>query len=120
VAAVVHQTIPSWWDTEALDKAEEDVHEAGEVHSRPFREEASEVDHIPKIPSRTVDTDNGQDVVAVEEGHRDKQDGDGQDQAEEDKVSELDEGARLEDGETRSGYLEEVQPELHGDDHSPQ
>ena len=75
------------------------------------------VDHIPKNPSRTVDTDSDR-VEAEEEGHRDRDDDD--DQAEEDKARlELDEGVWLEDGETRSDCSEEVHPEHHDDDHSP-
>ena len=77
------------------------------------------MDHIPKIPSRMVDTDSDRVEAEEEEGHRDKDDDD--DQAEEDKARrELDEGAQLEDGETRSDYYEEAQPAHRADDHSPQ
>ena len=77
------------------------------------------VDHIPKIPNHTADTDSARVEAADEEDHRDK-DG-GEDPAEKDKARrELDEGAQLEDGETRSDYSEEAQLAHRADDHSPQ
>lgn len=76
------------------------------------------MDHIPKIPSRMVDTDSDRVEAEEEEGHRDKDDDD--DQAEEDKARrELDAGVWLEDGETRSDCSEEIHPEHRDDDRSP-